>query len=547
MNIAIIGAGCYGCEGAIVLSEEQHSVTLFDKKDIFSRTSYEFARRPNFGPHYLYSQFMRENCHIAYGKFKKKYPTLLVENEYSIYGFETGKLPDITANDFKSICAEFGLKEIIDPKKWGYTNLETAANMLEPTITGGDKSRDEFRSRLENAGVKIVSYYRVTNITKKDGKFLIEGKSCDGYPEVKIEECFDQVINATGFQSFLPSDPLPFDIQVVYKARMALEYKDMEAANHPKPFSFTVMNGKGPSLLPSNELVKDGKVKARHYIMTHGDWTCSGAYDTAKMANMKLAAMKNLRCVKNMQIYCVKEMDKFWKEFKERFKFVKAIGVVHCQTKTHGDFRGALVYKNSGVTHIIPGKLTDICDAGEEVRKLIRGGEGVAYDEHHNQYVIDGVLHRASKAGEFEKKVQERSTPRQQLYPSNFNEVDYHEERQQKINGTTESNGKMRDQPEEDDSIIVTHRSDQPSTTRSLNPSASNTPSSIVEKASDTKSPTLPATERPATIKEVNENNPLPKVSVNGMFAPSQKKQKTQQAGFFDNLRKTLGCIRHGS
>src|SRR3990167_5616207 len=156
MKIAIIGAGLYGCHLALSLQKQGHAITLFEKNtDIFQQISGKFGIRLHLGPHYPRSASTRENCKKGFDEFKRYYPELIIEHDYSIYGL--GELDadnlrsKIDQELFESVCKESDTALFINTEAWGYKHLLSAATMDEPSIVLGETLRKHFKVYLEEA------------------------------------------------------------------------------------------------------------------------------------------------------------------------------------------------------------------------------------------------------------------------------------------------------------------------------------------------------------------------------------------------------------
>ena len=133
-KVAIVGGGWYGCHIALSLAKKGYDVTIFEKNvGIFSGISGRFGIRLHAGPHYPRSLKTRLSCRKGFVKFHKKYPELINEHQYSIYGLgildSDGQPPKVNKNQFEKVCYESDQCQKIDTEKWGYKNLQTALNL----------------------------------------------------------------------------------------------------------------------------------------------------------------------------------------------------------------------------------------------------------------------------------------------------------------------------------------------------------------------------------------------------------------------------------
>lgn len=102
MKIAIIGAGWLGCHTAYKLKQDNHDITLFEKSDIFSNSSFFNQNRLHKGFHYSRNQKTRKLCYDTFDLFINDYPNLVDDIENNYYVIPTDKSL-IDYGTFKSI------------------------------------------------------------------------------------------------------------------------------------------------------------------------------------------------------------------------------------------------------------------------------------------------------------------------------------------------------------------------------------------------------------------------------------------------------------
>ena len=398
-KIAIVGAGWYGCHLARVLKLAGFEVTLLEKHaDIFKGISGKFGIRCHSGLHYPRSQAMRVNCQERYAEFIKTYPDLVLEHTYSIYGLgnldadnEQSKT-DFTT--FKKVGKEANNSREIDPKQWGYNNLQCAFNVEESSILIDNILREKFRQKLLNANVKIVCNFTVNKLIKSENnKIIVIGEGAT--PEI-----FDHVINATSYQTLLPLEQsLPFDINIFYQPCLALVYEDrLSKVMSLPPFSFIVMDGWFPCIMPYISHSEALDAPYRKYIVTHSKYTIMGSYKSLEEANACLANINDKVINELIKPKCESEMEKFWPQFaasmhssmERRFKYIGWKSSILAKIKTNREFRGAVTFAKDNIIHIIPGKITNIFDVEREVISLINN-QNILYQGDY-QYVKNGIL-----------------------------------------------------------------------------------------------------------------------------------------------------------
>ena len=316
--------------------------------------------------------------------------------EYSVYGlgdFDAEQKPSkVTKEVFDSVCSESASHKLIDPKQWGYKHLISAAQLDEPSICLGEKLREHFRPLLQETGVKIHYNANVHSLKhEEDGRITINTDNNESFAA-------DHVINASGYQNLLPKDiDFPLDLQVGYQPCLAMVYKDKYPQS--RPFSFIVMDGWFPCIMP---YVTEEEGKENEYILTHGKWTIMGSYDNANEAHSILNSLSNEYINEEIKPRCEEEINRFWPQFAERFEFVGWKGSVLAKLNTKSEFRSAITYAEGNVTHIIPGKVTNIFDADKETIQLLNNSNII--NDGRFKYVKNGVLDQSIK------EIKEKST-----------------------------------------------------------------------------------------------------------------------------------------
>ncbi|MEN9916975.1 MAG: hypothetical protein RLY40_907 [Pseudomonadota bacterium] len=389
IKVAIIGGGWYGCEVAksIKIRKPESSVTIFEKNsDIFSGVSGTFGNRLHVGAHYPRSLVTRLFCHMGYEEFYQNYPELINEHSHSIYGLgisdAEGNPSKINQEEFARVCQEFGdANELVLDNK--YPNLLYAADIKEPSLVMGDQLRNFFKKKLEKLEVNIRCNIIIAKIESSGNSLIIETSSGENLT-------FDHVINATGFQALLPKEPL--GINIFYQACFALVYTQ----NQPsvQPFSFIVMDGKFPSLMPYDDRV-DKNVPISKYVLTHASITLSEQCSSLKDAENIFVSME-ASIQTSLKSKCENEVKRFYPNFENEFTYLTYMGVVLAKVQTPEDFRGALTFKAGNIIYFIPGKISNVFQASREVLSFINS-ENILREENYS-YIEDGIFDRAKKS-----------------------------------------------------------------------------------------------------------------------------------------------------
>ena len=392
-NIGIIGCGYNGAHLARVLSERGYTVTVLEKNpDMFEGISGAFGIRLHAGPHYPRSPKTRKSCHRDFERFMEIYPELIVQHEYSVYGLGEKDADNyeskVSAKEFMEVCREFKNAEKIDPEKWGYKNLLCAMNIKEePSMIVGEPLRNVFRKHLKN--IDILFNCTVEKLEETDDKIEIEATLKNGNKIDRKKMEFDYVINATSYQSLLPKEPPPFDMDVVYQPCLALIYEDKEPTE--KPFSFIVMDGAFPCLMPLLDSEMDTR---RKYILTHGKYTIIDSCTNPQSARALLERLNSDKKFvdENIRPLAEAEMIKFWPQFGQgRFQYMGWQGTVLAKIKSEKEFRSGFVFGKGRIGFMFPGKVDNSCASADESIALIEKSINILTKGGY-EYVQGGVL-----------------------------------------------------------------------------------------------------------------------------------------------------------
>ncbi|PJE17996.1 FAD-dependent oxidoreductase [Legionella sp.] len=385
MEIGIVGGGWYGCHIALVLSKLGHKVTIFEKNDdIFDGVSGKFGIRLHKGPHYPRSDSTRQYCRETFDKFCATYPELIIDHEYSVYALgeldADGNPPKVDTETFMQVCHESIECKEVNRDEFGYEQMHVAMSIDEPSVALGERLRSVFKEKLKDAGVTIKCGYRVENLIRNEDKTILiseDGTECE----------FDQIINSTGYQSLISpeiKEDFPIEMEVVYQPCLALSFKDLQPGN--KPFSFIVMDGWFPCLMPYVNTDNYDNT----YILTHGSYTIMASCPTPEEAHAILNSVSNEFIETKVKPPAVREMCRFWPEFADRFKYLGWEGAVLAKLVTKREFRSAVTFEYKGTINIIPGKINNIFDAEEEVIALLEKRNCISHKGI--TYVSKGVL-----------------------------------------------------------------------------------------------------------------------------------------------------------
>ncbi len=409
MKIAVIGGGWYGSHIALQLAQKGYSVTLYEKNShLFSEISGLFGIRLHIGPHYPRSATTRRSCLYGFHEFTSKYPELIVAHDYSVYAVgkedTSGNPSKVTVEEFIKVCQEHSkCKVSYNIEEKGYDNLQVVVELAEPSVYVGRGLHDFFQERLFKSNVTIHCNYDIKSVRKiKDGEIEVVS-------DEKKTERFDHVVNATSFQALLPRNRLSLPFEIFYQPCLALVYEDTQPTSE-KPFSFIVMDGWYPCMMPAVEYGSEQSRGPRRYILTHGIWTIMASYTEVSNAKKHLTSIDDKFIDEQVRPSCEREINRFFPSFENRFKYIKWIGAVLAKIKNNQEFRSSITLQDaeSRMIYVLPGKVSNIFDAETEVEALIRGENVIHNEDVGYSYVKDGTLNAAFP--EFKEEIMERNT-----------------------------------------------------------------------------------------------------------------------------------------
>lgn len=422
-EIGIPGGGWYACHIALQLAKHGYKVTIFEKNaDIFSQLSGNFGVRLHAGPHYPRSEETRKSCRRGFEEFHETYPELIVPHDFSIYGLgnldSNGLPPKVNVDTFEAVCHESPSCQKIDADEWGFKNLSTAMNLDEPSIAVGERLREYFKAKLNEAGVIVKCNYEVKALEREGDKTAVTNGVEKSY--------FDKVINATSFQALLP-EKTPFNLDVVYQTCLILLYEDLEATENHR--SVTMMDGWFPCVMGYEDKLDANKKTNRDYVLYHSKYTIMGSFKTVEEARNQLTHITPEFVESKIKPNCEYDIRKFWPAFKVhpqlppetddglpvRFKYLGYKADVLAKIKTEKEFRSAVTFEQDGIIHLIPGKINCIFDAHREIVKLLNN-DNILVNDDGCRYVQGGVL--VTAMGEITQKplTSERNTCELQTY-----------------------------------------------------------------------------------------------------------------------------------
>ena len=330
-NIAIIGAGWYGCHFAKILIEKGHRVTIYEKNgSVFSAASGANQNRLHLGFHYPRDFATRKQSSDGFSWFMKNYKNFtlpICKNYYAIP--QHGSILD--SQTYLQIMTASGLpyeRICVDNLK-SFSNLDAIINTNERLILN-NFAASYFEKLLE----KNINYN--TEI------------SDEGYGRILDE--YDFVIDCT-WGALLGES---MSSEIYYEACIYFIYQSNES-----DFALTVMDGPFTSLFPYYD---------DFFTLTDVEHTPIFSSQNFKEVNEYLCSYKlqNHKISEKRKLFESK-IKIFINNFDTIFTFVKPQFAVKTKTRSTSDRRTTNIYDNENSVHILSGKIDTIYVAENHV------------------------------------------------------------------------------------------------------------------------------------------------------------------------------------
>lgn len=346
MNIAIIGAGWFGCHIAVSLIALKHEVVIFEKQsDIFEKASTFNTGRLHQGFHYPRSFATRKECAKNFNRFIELYGDLcekvdnnfyLVSKNQSILDFDTYlQILKATNLSFRQINAE----------KFGFTNIEGAIECDEYAVNSV-KAKKHFKNILKN---NFKFNYTVDQLNQSSDKVEIDNEE------------FDLVINA----SYLNFTPYKFSYPIVYENVISLL---VIPKNNFVEKSFVIMDGNFFSL---NRFYQDKEDNT--YSLYHVKYSVlkvSNDYENAQKKHTDFLNMSSEE-FNTLKEDFLEEIVKYYPAFNEEFDVVGKFLTIRTKLDNLNADRSCFVVKNNRVIDIFSGKINSIFEAEDYVLSIV--------------------------------------------------------------------------------------------------------------------------------------------------------------------------------
>ncbi|KAL9651346.1 hypothetical protein ABK040_001298 [Willaertia magna] len=354
MKIAIIGAGWYGCHLALVLKEEGHEVTIYEKNsEIFRGASGYNQFRLHQGLHYPRSYITRKQTLEGYKHFISRYECLTTSVDFNLYGVsQQGSLLDF--GTYKQIMDATGIKnKLFDFRHFGLAGLEGSV-VCEERVLYHSAPRTYFMEKLKD-NLKLNSTIKKIE-TDEDSPFVCLN-----------DEKYDWCINCT-YNTFTKTPSL----NQFYEPCITLIYKDIRENPYPR-VAITVMDGKFPSLFPYISDKEDEQNGDVLYTLTNVEYTPLGQYNNFKAAeDRRLQVQNNFKDEVLPRIPLFEQgVLKYYPSFNKHFKYHSFFTSMKTKPYDNSDSRECTVEREGRLISVMSGKVNSLHVAEDMVKKLM--------------------------------------------------------------------------------------------------------------------------------------------------------------------------------
>ncbi|MEZ8772793.1 MULTISPECIES: FAD-dependent oxidoreductase [Vibrio] len=340
MNVAIIGAGWYGCHIAMSLIQSGCDVTVFEKSDsTISGASKRNQNRLHLGFHYPRDSVTRAQSKEGFDWFIEHYPHLVSEVENNFYAV-SDKNSYIDSETYKIIMEGSGLNfQTLDKNSVKEIKIKNVGELFkcEEKVIRNDLASKYFNDMLSKH-IKFNTFVDLNN------ELVFEA----------LKEKYDYIIDCTwGRAKKISTINYFFEpcIYFYYKSKI----NDMLA--------LTIMDGQHYSLYPYFDDI---------YTLTSVQHTPIGQYQDVNEALMSLSAAKQDNVfVKQKRAVFETEFSNIVEDFLENFEYFDVEFSMKTKVVSSTDFRGCIVEQDKQLISVFSGKIDTLQIAERAIHSII--------------------------------------------------------------------------------------------------------------------------------------------------------------------------------
>jgi hypothetical protein len=337
-NIAIIGAGWFGCYIAYDLIKMGYKVKIFEKENkIFKGASGFNQNRLHQGFHYPRSYKTIKESKAGFNEFIKIFPNLVKKIKKNLYVVVDNKNNLIDFEIYKQILKSNKLNFKIEKKNYGLKNYLGIISCNERLID--KKKAIEFFSN--NIGQNIKFNSNIKKIIKKKDFFIIDNLK------------FNFVINCS-WQTSFPARKIKY----TYEACLFFLYTCKDR-NHP---AITLMAGPFVTLYPAEKNIFTlYSVKYTRLKKFNKFSSC-----TRFTKNIKKEVIDKSRLKHEAQIR------KYYPDFNNKFKFYKHTITYRTIIDNANAERSSKVIEKDKFINLLSGKIDHIFQSSKIIKKCLK-------------------------------------------------------------------------------------------------------------------------------------------------------------------------------
>lgn len=322
MEIAIVGAGWFGCHLENALKNE-HDVTIFEKKgEIFKGTSGHNQNRLHLGFHYPRSHDTRIYAKNGYREFIEIYGHLCKPIDYNLYAIAK----EVSLLDYETYL------QIMDATGLHYTEVPS----------------EKFGLANTTGCIQVAEQLILTKTSKEYFENELSTLVKEEFREEQIED-FDVVLNCSS-QMFMPYKGW----NLVYEPCMILNYRC--AVDFP---AVTIMDGPLCTIYPKEE---DNIYTL--YSVTHSPLAVLRSPTVVGKIQNKVSLPEKIKT-------CEKEIQTYIPNFKDIFTYCGHETSLRVSITDASHVRVPRVAKEGKIIHVLPSKIDNVFHVERAVKELL--------------------------------------------------------------------------------------------------------------------------------------------------------------------------------
>lgn len=258
-RVAVIGAGVFGCNVALVIANAGYEVVLLERlPDIIMGTSKNNTNRVHQGFHYPRDMQTAIECRDNYSRFETEFREALLDNYSNIYCIAEKK--SLTSKEeFIKFCDVLDLSYSVIDLNCFSVKIEGCnfAISCRETIIDSDILRDILRSKIiNNKRVTLSCNTEVAAIKKSSHQYELSFLS-----ETQPKQSFDAVVNCSYANINTLTEQLGYEVREEQYEYTVVPIISLDLP----PTSITIMDGPFMTIFPYG--------KTKQFLLYHVDYS----------------------------------------------------------------------------------------------------------------------------------------------------------------------------------------------------------------------------------------------------------------------------------